>query len=307
MVRSYPVLLFATLLLSTLWGCKQSTEVLDRHTQVYEVSGTIVATDPKRNEITLQHGAIPGFMEAMTMPYRIFPGTVVSELHPGDRIRARLQVDKSDDGDYHNARLDEIAVLAQSRPSFKPTSNYHVPTPGDAVPDFKLVDQSNKPVQLSHYQGKALLITFIYTRCPMNDFCPKMSRNFAAIDKALRSDPKLYAQSALLSISFDPAYDKPEVLRAYGATYTGQQGFEHWKFAAPVGDALKPVEEYFNLGATQDDANSITHSLSTVLIGPDGKIAAWYPGSEWTPEEVTAKMRSLVQPSTQQAVAGSHS
>jgi protein SCO1/2 len=298
MVRRYPVRVFGSLLLSMmLWGCKHSTEVLDRHTQIYELSGTVVATNPERFEITLQHGAIPGFMEAMTMPYHMSSVSAINELHPGDRIRARLQVDKSDDGDYTNARLDEIAVLAQAKPSVKPSSQYHVPTPGDPVPDFKLVDQSNKPVQLNSYHGKALLVTFIYTRCPMDDFCPKMSRNFAAIDKALRADPGLYAHSALLSISFDPAYDKPEVLRAYGATYTGQQGFDHWRFAAPVGDALKPVEEYFNLGATQDDANSITHSLSTVLIGPDGKIAAWYPGSEWTPEEVTAKMRSLVQPS----------
>jgi protein SCO1/2 len=299
MVRSIQVRLFLSLLVCVaLAGCKHSTEVIDKHTQLYEIKGTVVATDPERGEITLQHEAVRGFMEAMTMPYPILPPSAVTELHPGDRIHARLQVDKADDGEYSHPRLDEIAILAQSRPNFKPTSHYHVPIAGDAVPDFKLVDQSGHTLQLRAYRGKALLLTFIYTRCPLGDFCPKMSRNFAAIDKALRGDPALYAHSALLSISFDPAYDKPEVLRAYGATYTGQQGFDHWKFAAPVGDSLKSMEEFFNLGATPDDANTITHSLSTVLIGPDGKIAAWYPGSEWSPEDVTAAMRSLVKPTS---------
>ncbi len=286
--------LASLLMCFALLGCKMSTEQIGSHTQVFEVKGLVVAGDPERGEITLQHEAIPGFMGAMTMPYPVQPTSAVSELHPGDRIRARLQVDKTDDGEYRSARLDEIAVIAQARPNFKPTSQYHVPTAGDAVPDFKLVDQSNQPVQLSAYRGKALLITFIYTRCPLSDFCPKMSRNFAAIDKALHSDPDLYAHTALLSISFDPVFDKPEVLRAYGSTYTGGKNFDHWKFAAPVGDVLKPMESFFNLGATQD-TEGITHSLSTVLIGPDGKISTWYPGSDWSPDEVVAKMRTLAK------------
>jgi protein SCO1/2 len=242
----------------------------------------------------------------MTMPYSVQPPGTVSELHPGDRIRARLQVKQTDDGDYNSAFLDEIAVIAQARPNFKPTSNYHVPTAGDDVPDFQLLDQSNRPVQLHAYRGKALLLTFIYTRCPLNDFCPKMSRNFAAIDKALRADSTLYSHTALLSVSFDPAYDKPEVLRAYGLNYTGKEGFDHWKFAAPVGDSLKPMEEFFHLGATPGDAGTITHSLSTILIGPDGKIAAWYPGSEWSPDEAAAKMRSLLTTPTQHTAGAAH-
>jgi len=289
--------LFAIFVLClALSGCKVSTERFPSQIQMYQLKGTVVSVDVPRSEVTLQHEAIPGFMEAMTMPYPVFPDSATSELHPGDRILARLSVEKTKDGDYLHARLDEIVIVAQSKPNFKPTSQYHVPNPGDAVPDFKFTDQDKKSLQLTSYRGKALLITFIYTRCPLNDFCPKLSRNFAAIDKALRADPVLYSKTALLSISFDPAYDKPEVLRAYGENYNGKQGFDHWKFAAPAADALKPTEEFFNLGATPGDAASITHSLSTVLIGPDGKIAAWYPGSEWTPEEVTAKMRSLALP-----------
>ena len=280
-------------------GCKQSTEKLQAGTETYSIKGTILAVDGERGEITLQHEAIPGFMGAMTMPYKLLYGNSTSELHRGDVIRARLLVDKLPDGGYRNSRLDELAVLGQAKPNFKPQSNYHVPTEGDLVPDFKLTNQDGRPVTISTFHGKALLITFIYTRCPMDDFSPKMSRNFAAIDQALQRDPATSGQTRLLSLSFDPAFDTPQVLRAYGSTYTGKRGFNHWQFAAPSADTLPTVEHYFNLGATGSGA-SLTHSLSTVLVAPNGRVAAWYPGSEWSPEEVVTKMKALVSPSQKQ-------
>ncbi len=281
-----------------LSGCKHSTEIMGKQTVTFPIKGTILAVGHK--EVTLQHDAVPGFMEAMTMPYKLAHDEAASELHVGDVIRARLLVEKSPDGDYHNARLDEIVILAQAKPNFKPSSDYHVPTAGDVVPDVALVDQDGKVLHLNRFHGKALLVTFIYTRCPMNDFCPKMSRNFAAIDKSLRADPALQDHTHLLSISFDPEFDSPAVLRAYGKQYTGDTGFDHWQFVAPLqvkgdgGKSLTKMEHFFNVGVTPPEgADSLTHSLSTVLIDPAGKIAAWYPGSEWSPDEVVAKMKSL--------------
>jgi protein SCO1/2 len=276
-----------------LVGCKKSTEILPSHTHLFTIKGKVVATDPERGELTLQHEAIPGFMEAMTMPYKLQRREMVKEFHPGDIIRARLAVDQYPEGDYHNPRLDELAILAQSKPDFKPSSNYHVPTAGDVLPDFNLVDQDGKPVRTAQFKGKALLITFIYTRCPLDDFCPKMSRNFAAITKSLSTDKALYDSTHMLSISFDPAFDTPSVLKAYGKSYTGSDNFAHWQFVAPAKDALPAVTQYFNVGVTPENDKSLTHSLSTVLIDPAGKIAAWYPGSEWTPEEVVSKIRSM--------------
>jgi protein SCO1/2 len=276
-----------------LVGCKQSTELLPSETKSFTVKGKVLATDPSQGEITLQHEAIPGFMEAMTMPYKLQRGEMVKELHPGDVIRARLLVNKSPEGDYHYPRLDELAILAQSKPDFKPSSNYHVPTAGDALPDFKLVDQDGQPVHTAQFKGKALLITFIYTRCPMDDFCPKMSRNFAAIAKSLAADKPLYDRTHMLSVSFDPVFDTPAVLKAYAKAYTGSEGFAHWQFTAPTKESLPEVERYFNVGVTPENDKSLTHSLSTVLIDPSGKIAAWYPGSEWTPQEVVSKIRSM--------------
>lgn len=274
-------------------GCKRSTETLKAGTETYSLKGVIVAVDAAKGEITLQHDAVPGFMPAMTMPYKLLYSNTTSDLHNGDVIRARLQVQKTADGDYRNAQLDEIAVLAEARPDFRPQSNYHVPTPGDAVPDFHVTNQDGRAIALSSFRGKALLITFIYTRCPLGDFCPKMSKNLAAIEAKLCQTPQLCAGTELLSLSFDPVFDTPAVLRAYGSTYVGNAGFKHWQFAAPAPAALSAVEHFFNLGATGSDA-SITHSLSTTLIGPDGKVVAWYPGNEWSVDEVAAKMASVV-------------
>ena len=243
----------------------------------------------------LAHEAVPGFMEAMTMPYKVSVPSALGEMHPGDTITARLTVEKDSDGEYHHAMLDRIVTVGQAKPDYVPAKQYHVPTVGDAVPNFKLLDQSGKQISLAQFRGRALLVTFIYTRCPLGDFCPKMSRNFAEIHSALTADKSLDAKTDLLSISFDPAYDKPAVLKSYGGAYTGrytQETFDHWQFAAPSAEELPKVEQYFNVGVTGQDA-ALTHSLSTVLIDPAGKIAAWYPGNDWKPADVVAAMRQI--------------
>lgn len=281
-------------------GCKGKTSNKETmQAESYTVRGKVVSTDPEHGRVTLDHEAIPGFMEAMTMPYKLAEPSTISELHPGDRISARLQVEKDKDGEYHNERIDQIVITAQAKPDYKPTSMYNVPTPGQDVPDFTLVNQDGKTVRLKDYRGKALLVTFIYTRCPLADFCPKMGRNFLAIDNELSKDKTLYARTHLLSISFDPAYDKPAVLKSYGGATTGKftdEKFDHWEFVAPPSDSLNAMEHFFQVGVTPGETKTtLSHSLSTLLIDKNGKIAAWFPGADWNPAEVTAAMRKAAE------------
>jgi protein SCO1/2 len=227
------------------------------------------------------------------MAYKLADPSVVSELHPGDRISARILADKEGDT-YGNIRLTDIVVLAQARPDYKPPIAYHVPTPGDTVPNFRLLNQSARTIHLQQFKGKVVLMTFIYTRCQLVDFCPRMSRNFADIDNALAADPALYRQTHLLSVSFDPDYDTPGVLRSYGGAYTGKytnERFLHWDFAAPSKDDLPAMTQFFDVGVTDGGDKSLTHSLSTVLIGKDGKVIDWYPTNEWKPADVLADIR----------------
>jgi len=261
--------------------------------KVYKLRGKVVSTNAAKGEVTLNHEAIPGFMEAMTMAYKLRDASILGELHPGDMITADVLVSQDPDADI---LLDHIVIVAQARPDFRPKASYHVPAPGDTVPDFRLRDQDGRPIHLSQFKGKALLITFIYTRCPSPEFCPRVTRNFAAVEKQLMADPALYARTHLLCVSFDPEHDTPERLRAYGVSYMGtdtKTAFAHWQFAAPDKPVLAEMAKFFDLGMTAEVDSTITHTLSTTLIGPDGRVVRFYAGNEWTAEQLLGDVTQL--------------
>ena len=178
--------LFAFFLIGmvALAGCHTApkSEAGGQNFKVYKLRGKVVRTDAAKGEVTLNHEAIPGFMEAMTMPYKLKDASILSELHPGDVITADVLVSQDPNADV---LLDHIVVVAQAKPDYRPAVQYHVPAPGDAVPDFKLRNQDGKGIDLGQFHGKALLVTFIYTRCPLPDFCPRVTRNFAEIEKQI--------------------------------------------------------------------------------------------------------------------------
>ena len=263
----------------------------DSSFKVYKLRGKVVSTSAASGEVTLDHEAIPGFMDAMTMPYKLKDANILSELHPGDVITGDLLVSQASDA---NVLLDHIVVVGQAKPDYKPKVSYHVPAPGDAVPDFKLRNQDGRVIHIDEFRGKEVLITFIYTRCPLPNFCPRVTHNFADINRQLASDPALYKRTHLLCVSFDPDNDTPQRLRAYGATYIGsdaKDAFAHWDFAVPEKPVLTKLAQYFDVGITEAPDNSITHTLSTTLIGADGKVVRFYPGNEWTVDQVLADVK----------------
>jgi protein SCO1/2 len=262
--------------------------------KVFKLRGKVVRTDSTAGKVTLNHEAIPGFMEAMTMPYKLKDAAILSELHPGDVITADVLVPLDPNADV---LLDHLVVVAQGKPDYRPAVAYHVPSPGDSVPDFKLRNQDGRPIHLAQFKGKALLVTFIYTRCPLPDFCPRVTHNFAVVNKELVGDPALYAKTHLLCVSFDPQHDTPERLRAYGAAYIGAaavSAFDHWDFAVPDEPVLKEMAKWFDVGITSGPDETINHTLSTTLIGPDGKVVRFYPGNEWTVDQVAADVKRVV-------------
>jgi protein SCO1/2 len=259
----------------------------------YPVRGTVVSSDPATGELKLQHGAVPGLMGAMTMSYRLQDPSALSEVHPGDVITATIVSGAGSEG--QDMQLKDIDVIAQAKPDYVPAVQYHVPAAGDPVPDFRLLNQSDRSIDLKQFRGKVVVMTFIYTRCPLSDYCVRMSHNFAEIDKALQADPKLFADTHLLSVSFDPAYDTPRVLKSYGEAYTGRyvkETFEHWDFAAPPAAELPKVEQYFDVGVTPAKNGTLQHSLSTVVLGKDGKVVAFWPTNDWTVADVMSKIRA---------------
>jgi len=290
---------FSLLALVMVAGCDSRPKADSQSTtnssyKVYKLRGKVVRTDSAKGEVTVDHEAIPGFMDAMTMPYQLKDGSITSELHPGDVITADVLVSQDPNADVF---LDHIVVVAQSKLDYRPAVQYHVPTAGDAVPDFKLRNQDGRAIRLAQFKGQALLVTFIYTRCPLPNFCPRVTRNFAEIEKQLEATPAVLAKTHLICVSFDPENDTPERLRAYGATYIGSDAktaFAHWDFAVPDKAVLGEMAKYFDVGLTNETDGTITHTLSTTLIGPDGKVVKFYPGNEWTVEEVLGDVRQTV-------------
>lgn len=278
--RRWPLAFVATVLL-LLASC--SHQPVPKR---YELQGRVVAVDAANHELTIAHQDIPGFMEAMTMPYLVSSSNdwVFRSLAPGDQIHATLVV--SD-----HAELQDISFTKGSDAAGDGTSQLHIPQPGEEVPDFTLTNQSGETIHFAQFHGKPLLLTFIYTRCPFPDFCPRLSSNFAQVLRQLQKNPKAFAGSQLLSISIDPEHDKPAALRSYGERYVGRvdPGFQHWQFASGSPEQVRKAANFFGLAYNTKDGQ-IVHGLSTVLVGKDGKVLKVYSGNAWKPDEIAAEI-----------------
>ena len=248
----------------------------------YELEGRVVAVDSGSKTLTVAHGDVPGLMPGMTMPFLVGRSEdwVFGKIGPGDHIHATLVM-------TDHAELQDISFTKASETVSDGTSNIRIPEPGDAVPNFVFVNQSGKTVRLNQFLGKPLLLTFIYTRCPVPDFCPRMSSNFAEVLKQLQANPAAFGKAQLLSISIDPQFDKPAVLRTYGAHFAGSidPTFEHWQFVTGSPEEVRKAADFFGLSYNENEGQ-IVHTVRTVLIGQDGKVVKVYPGNEWKPGEV---------------------
>ena len=259
----------------------------------YPLKGKVVAVDKTDRTATISHEDIPGYMPGMTMPFKIKNDADLEMLKPGDEVTATLVVDDL-------SSWIEITAIVEGGSPLTPTAAVPgEPKPGDEIPDFGLVNQDGKRVRMSQYKGKAIALTFVYTRCPQPDQCTLMSTNFAAIDRQLQSQPDVYAKTHLLTISFDPDYDTPKVMRSYGASHSGRysdETFQHWEFLTGSKDEVKGIAQFFGLRYFHDTESTdeqVIHSLRTAVIDPSGKLVKLYRGNEWKPEEIVDDLRTL--------------
>ena len=274
--RLIPVVCLGILLI----GCQSKTKHFDLKGQVLDKkSGT--------NEITVKHEDIPGFMSAMTMSYSVKDRDGFRQVEPGDVIAADVITAKNGNEYW----LENIRITdASGRKTIKPATVHRLDI-GERVPDLSLVNQDGKSFRLDDFKGKAVLITFIYTRCPMPTFCPRLSGQFAKIQDDLAKTPIDLAKTHLVTISFDPKYDTPPVLRKYGLAYLDNDpaGFSHWDFASAKEGDLRKIADAFGLEYFEED-NQIAHSMVIVLISPEGTIAKYW-STEWTTVELEDALR----------------
>ena len=279
------ILSLAALVCFCITGCRARAPE-----QRYEIKGKVLIVDDRGKTVSLAHEAIPGYMEAMAMPFKLKDERWLNILAPGNRVQATLVVAGE------RSWLEDLLVTSESADTSTTNAALSTdPKPGDKVPDFSLVNQDGKRISLGKYKGKALVLTFIYTRCPLPDYCPLMTNQFVEIDKAIKQNPSLYPETHLLSISVDPEFDTPKILRSYAEQYTNDSGpnaFKRWEFASGSNDEVKKTANYFGLQYwTEED--QIIHSLRTAIIAPDGKLAKLYTGNEWKPADLLSDLQMI--------------
>ena len=244
----------------------------------YTTTGLVLRVDRPGETVTISHDDFPGFMAAMPMPFDLKGSARQTPLNPGDRVRLRLSVK------HDRSWVDKLDVVsaAPSDAGLQQTPVAPVLVPvGAPVPDFELVDQNNAAVRLSALKGKVIAVTFIYTRCPLPDYCPRMIENFRAVRSRLAA--RMDRDLVLLTISFDPKYDTPQMLAAYAAS--NRAGGPGWHFL--TGDPAN-IERVCNAFGIQywPEEGLITHSLQTAVIDRDGRLAGTVEGKDFTPRQL---------------------
>jgi protein SCO1 len=291
-------LLYAILFLSLAsFSCRSQggESTASSNAKRYDLKGKVVSVDKAEKRISIEHEEIPGYMDAMTMPFALRKNDywTLDVLKSGDKVTASLVVDSG------LSWIENIVITQESTGA--PVSSEKSEAPpearaGDEVPNFSLINQDGKQIRLAQYRGRALLLTFIYTRCPLPDYCPLMSNNFAAIERELKKNQSLYERTHLLSISFDTAYDTPKVLKSYGGAYTENytsEKFTHWEFATGTPEEIREIASFFGLSFYKE-SNQIIHGLRTAIITPDGKVYKVYRGNEWKTEEALRDLQALL-------------
>jgi protein SCO1/2 len=260
--------------------------------RTYEVRGTIRSIDPESRVLRIAHEEIPGYMTAMTMPFEVRDNALLKGLRPGDDVQFELSV-TDDDSWISRITTKSVGALSAQVPmgSLQDRESNRVQA-GESVPDFALIDQDGRTFNLSDYRGKPVVLTFIYTRCPIPNFCPLMSKNFADLQQRLARDHP--GRAALLSVTIDPGFDRPEILRAYAARYQADPA--HWTFATGTEEQVHFVAELFGL-FREPENGLISHDLRTALIGPDGRLVHLWKSNAWTPYEIQRRVVEVLESS----------
>ena len=271
-------------------GGTKSTE------RTFPVEGQIIAITPDRGEAMIKHGEIKGLMPAMTMPYKFKEKAELDAVKPGDIVGGTLVIVENDAYLTKVKRIGE-APIEQAPPettvATAAASGLDLLKPGDTVPDSAFVDQGGKKKTFRAFRGSRVVLTFIYTKCPIPTFCPMMDRHFVTLQEHFQDDPAL-KDVHLVTVSFDPAVDTPPVLKKHARELKAD--FTRWTFLTGDRDDIDKFAARFGVSVAraQTDQRDITHNLRTALVDAEGKLVKVYVGNEWTPDQALADVKPVV-------------
>ena len=259
-------------------------------TREYTLQGQVLAVAADHSQITIKHEEIPGFMAAMTMPYKARDAKEFEGLKPGDLINATLVVVSNDAYLMNVKRVGEAPLETTTSPSA--SSGFELLKPGEEVPNVTFTDQDGRSRDFASYRGTPVVVTFIYTECPLPTFCPLMDRHFKTLQDRLDKDPAL-AAVRLATVSFDPETDTPPVLKQHAASLGAD--LERWSFFTGDRDQVDRFAMRFGVSLMRDEKDplDIAHNLRTAIVDANGRLVKIYTGNEWQPDEVMADLKRL--------------
>jgi protein SCO1 len=259
----------------------------------FTLKGKVIAVNREKKTATVEHGDIKGYMPGMTMEFPVRADWIWDDLKPGTEISSSDLVVDDAKGEFW---LENFALIEAADLNNPAATNERFAQIGKEIPAFTLTNQDGKRISTKDFKGKAWALTFIYARCPLPDYCIKMSTNFSdAALQIMKSDVK--DKYRLLSVSFDPENDTPEKLRGYGQGYLGKDAkpdFSVWQLAIGSDKEVKAIADFFGLRYETDPNNKtqINHSLRTAVISPEGKVTKIFAGNEWTANDLLAELKS---------------
>jgi protein SCO1/2 len=259
-------------------------------TRAYPVTGVVTAP-PADGRVMVAHEAIADYMPAMTMPFALTPGEALPAMAVGNRVRFTLKVG----ADWARAQDFEVtghdAAVAAALTGAPAAASARL-RPGDALPDVSLVTQAGAPFTSRDFEGHVTAVTFIFTRCPMPEFCPLMVRRFQQVQRAITSDPAL-ANARLLAVTLDPAFDTPPVLDAYAKAMQADPA--RWQFVTGEPSEIARLTRAFAIHVERNGV-LLDHTLATAVIGPDGRVIEIWRGNGWKPAAIVAALRGAPRP-----------
>lgn len=258
----------------------------------YTLQGQILSVAADHMEADIKHEEIPGFMMAMTMPYKVRDAKEFEPLKAGDLITSTLVVVSNDAYLTAVKKVGEAPLEAAPSGSAPASSGFELLKEGQPIPSAKFLNQDGQAVDLASFKGSVLVITFIYTRCPIPTFCPLMDRHFVTVQEALKTKPAL-SNVRLLSVSFDPLTDTPPVLKKHAETLKADP--KVWSFLTGDRDEVDQFASRFGVAITREmnDQRDITHNLRTAIVDSNGNFVKAFTGNEWSPDELIADLERV--------------
>jgi len=264
-------------------GCSRGTAGDARR---FQLTGVVAGREASPPRVVVAHDAVEGLMPAMSMAFEIRGNA--PPVRDGDRIAATLVMTDS------RSWLEDVTVRARDgAPGMRMTAASRA-MPGAVVPDLPLVDQDGAPMTLRFGAGRVRIVTFIYTRCPLPDMCPLMVKHLEAVRRRANEDG-FGSRLALLGVTMDPAFDTPPVLRAYGeAVLSAGDRFGQWTLATGTAAQVEEVARFFGVGY-RAEGGFVTHTLTTTVVGHDGRVMGVFGSNSWRPDDVYDLVRRGIE------------